>query len=73
LYIDIQLVLKRVQRLVNTKALAVIVTYEGVRLHKASLCSIEWSAVCLDEGHKIRNPQAEVYSLPYIYQVTYRM
>lgn len=54
--------LRRLQRLHNTHALTVLSTYEGLRAHKSAFCAIEWTAVCLDEGHKIRNPNAEVIS-----------
>ena len=40
--------------------LAVIMTYEGMRKYKASLCSIAWTAVCLDEGQKIKNPHSDI-------------
>ena len=40
--------------------LAVIMTYEGMRKHKAALCSIAWTAVCLDEGQKIKNPHSDI-------------
>lgn len=43
-----------------TRGLAVLVTYEGMRSMHAALCAIEWTAVCLDEGHRVRNPNAEV-------------
>ena len=44
----------------------ILITFEGLRLHRALLSGIEWTAVCLDEGHKIRNPDAEVGTLlPY--------
>lgn len=37
-----------------------ITTYEGLRKHKAALTVLEWTAVCLDEGQKIRNPTADI-------------
>ena len=39
---------------------AVIVTFEGVRRYRDVLLSMRWSAVCLDEGQKIKNPEADV-------------
>eukprot|EP00727_Mastigamoeba_balamuthi_P007948 m51a1_g3774 putative dna excision repair protein ercc-6 (806) ;mRNA; r:144978-148060 len=37
-----------------------ISTYESVRIHKELFNKLPWSYVILDEGHKIRNPDAEV-------------
>lgn len=56
----IELVLRKLQRSPRTKGLIVITTYEGLRRHQKSLSRIEWTAVCLDEGQKIRNPSAEI-------------
>lgn len=40
--------------------LVVIMSYEGLRANISGISAIRWSAVCLDEGQKIRNPDAEV-------------
>lgn len=40
-----------------------ITTYEQMRIHSTVLSKPRWSYVVLDEGHKIRNPDAEVMSL----------
>ncbi|KAG8370817.1 hypothetical protein BUALT_Bualt13G0022900 [Buddleja alternifolia] len=37
-----------------------ITTYEQLRLHGDKLLDIEWGYAVLDEGHRIRNPNAEV-------------
>lgn len=37
-----------------------IITYEGVRIHQELLSALRWFYFILDEGHKIRNPDAEV-------------
>ena len=37
-----------------------LTTYTGVRLHADLLLPGAWSYVVLDEGHKIRNPDAAV-------------
>ena len=37
-----------------------ITTYAGVRIYRDLLLSRKWDYVVLDEGHKIRNPDAEV-------------
>jgi DNA excision repair protein ERCC-6 len=42
--------------------LCVLMSYEGLRKYKMFCSRIEWSAVCLDEGQKIRNPDAEITS-----------
>ena len=65
--IEIRKVLRRVQRLSNTHAVTVLATYEGMRCHRGALTSVEWTAVCLDEGHKIRNPVTDVSSSPLLY------
>jgi SNF2 family DNA or RNA helicase len=42
------------------EGIAIITTYESLRRHKDLLTSIEWTAVCLDEGQKIRNYTTEI-------------
>ena len=37
-----------------------ITTYAGVRLYNEAIIDVKWHYVVLDEGHKIRNPDAEV-------------
>lgn len=37
-----------------------LTTYEQLRLFRQRLLSVPWGYVVLDEGHKIRNPDAEV-------------
>jgi len=37
-----------------------IMTYDGLRIHSEKLFQHEWNYLVLDEGHKIRNPDAEV-------------
>ena len=49
-----------VQKDAKTRGLVAIITYEGLRRYKKSLVLVEWTAVCLDEGQKIRNPNADV-------------
>ena len=44
----------------ETSALCVVISYDGLRRHQEVLSRIEWSAVCLDEGQRIRNPATEV-------------
>ncbi|KAL7747064.1 DNA repair protein rhp26 [Sorochytrium milnesiophthora] len=38
----------------------VVTTFTGIRIYQDQLLSRRWSYVILDEGHKIRNPDAEV-------------
>jgi len=38
----------------------VVTTYEHVKLYQDALLPVRWGTVVLDEGHKIRNPDAEV-------------
>jgi hypothetical protein len=59
-YKGIKLAIKNLQKKLSTKGLVIITTYEGLRIHQDSLTLIEWTAVCLDEGQKIRNPSANI-------------
>ena len=38
----------------------VITTYESMKVHDALLLPIKWGIVVLDEGHRIRNPNAAI-------------
>lgn len=38
-----------------------ITSYSGILKHKDLLMASMWHYVILDEGHKIRNPQAKVF------------
>ena len=38
----------------------VLTTYESLRAHRGLLLPVRWGLVVLDEGHKIRNPDAEI-------------
>ncbi|KAJ1660680.1 DNA repair protein rhp26 [Dispira simplex] len=38
----------------------VVTTYAGMRTHASSILKRKWAYVILDEGHKIRNPDAEI-------------
>jgi len=37
-----------------------ITSYQGVRLYRDSLLRYKWDYIILDEGHKIRNPDADI-------------
>ena len=38
----------------------VVSTYANIRLYNNLLLGYQWDYVILDEGHKIRNPDAEI-------------
>ncbi|KAJ3218982.1 hypothetical protein HDU67_003346, partial [Dinochytrium kinnereticum] len=48
-----------VRRIVE-KGHIVLTTYEGLRVHQKSLLPVQWAYCVLDEGHKIRNPDADI-------------
>ena len=37
-----------------------ITTYEGIRINQEQLLKHRWEYLVMDEGHKIRNPDAEI-------------
>ncbi len=37
-----------------------ITTYEGLRINQEELLRYRWEYIIMDEGHKIRNPDAEI-------------
>ena len=41
----------------------VITTYDTFKAQRTALLSIEWTACCLDEGQKIRNPETSIATL----------
>lgn len=40
-----------------------ITSYTSVLIHKEALLKVQWHYVILDEGHKIRNPEAKVKTI----------
>ncbi|KAL3232344.1 hypothetical protein RNJ44_04260 [Nakaseomyces bracarensis] len=38
----------------------IITTYVGLRIHSDKLLKVNWAYTVLDEGHKIRNPDADI-------------
>ena len=44
----------------NQGGIAIITTYDGFRKHKDAFHRIEWMAVCLDEGQKLKNPFTQI-------------
>lgn len=53
-------VIRNIRRSKLSSSVVVITTYESLRKHKEALTQVEWTAVCLDEGQKIRNPSADI-------------
>lgn len=49
-----------ISRVVNSGSGLLLTTYEQLRIMRDKLLDIEWGYAVLDEGHRIRNPNAEV-------------
>uniref|UniRef100_A0A2P2MDJ6 Uncharacterized protein MANES_13G035800 n=1 Tax=Rhizophora mucronata TaxID=61149 RepID=A0A2P2MDJ6_RHIMU len=49
-----------INRVLKAKSGLLITTYEQLRLLGRKLLDIEWGYAVLDEGHRIRNPNAEI-------------
>lgn len=49
-----------VRRITSSGAGILITTYDHLRICKRELLRVKWGYAILDEGHKIRNPDAEV-------------
>jgi DNA excision repair protein ERCC-6 len=49
-----------VRRIASSDSGILLTTYEQLRIRREELLPIAWGCVILDEGHKIRNPDAEV-------------
>lgn len=49
-----------INRVLRSKSGLLITTYEQLRLIGEKLLDIEWGYAVLDEGHRIRNPNAEI-------------
>ncbi|CAM6103711.1 unnamed protein product [Calypogeia fissa] len=49
-----------IKSIVESESGLLITTYEQLRLHREKLLDIHWGYAVLDEGHRIRNPDAEV-------------
>lgn len=52
--------LKQVLQRVTSQGGVVLITYEGMRIHSEFLLRLRWGHIILDEGHKIRNPDAGI-------------
>ena len=49
-----------IKRIASSSSGILITTYDHMRICKKQLLSVRWGYAILDEGHKIRNPDAEV-------------
>ncbi|CAM0879426.1 unnamed protein product [Alopecurus aequalis] len=49
-----------ISRVVNSGSGLLLTTYEQLRIVREKLLDVEWGYAVLDEGHRIRNPNAEV-------------
>ncbi|KAG0309336.1 hypothetical protein BGZ98_003451 [Dissophora globulifera] len=45
---------------ISEKGHVLVTTYAGLRIHSSRLLRKNWSYIVLDEGHKIRNPDADI-------------
>ncbi|KAF9380668.1 hypothetical protein BGX21_002290 [Mortierella sp. AD011] len=45
---------------ISSKGHVLVTTYAGLRIHSSRLLRKNWSYIVLDEGHKIRNPDADI-------------
>ncbi|KAF9950357.1 hypothetical protein BGZ72_007978 [Mortierella alpina] len=45
---------------ISAKGHVIVTTYAGLRIHSSRLLRKNWSYIILDEGHKIRNPDADI-------------
>jgi DNA excision repair protein ERCC-6 len=64
---------KKLVQKVQTHGHILITTYAGVRLYSPDLVPVHWNYVVLDEGHKIRNPDAEVTISSKLLRTTHRI
>ncbi|KAH7361385.1 DNA repair and recombination protein RAD26 [Plectosphaerella cucumerina] len=51
---------RRIIRRIEKNGGILVTTYSGVQIFADDLVDIEWKYAVLDEGHKIRNPNAEI-------------
>jgi DNA excision repair protein ERCC-6 len=53
-------IFKKLVNRVHREGHILVTTYAGVRLYRDYLYKYQWGYVILDEGHKIRNPDADI-------------
>lgn len=58
--LDLAKVLKSLRRAPHAEGITVVTSYETLRKHIDTLSTLEWTAICLDEGQKIRNPDTNI-------------
>eukprot|EP01038_Epipyxis_sp_PR26KG_P004159 gene4159-5923_t len=58
-----EIVIRNLQSSPTTRGLTIVTTYEGLRKHRSVLNLLEYTAVCLDEGQKIRNPVTSIATI----------
>ncbi|KAJ4809891.1 Protein CHROMATIN REMODELING 8 [Rhynchospora pubera] len=51
---------KVIDRVLNSDSGLLLTTYEQVRINRDKLSGIRWGYMVLDEGHRIRNPNADI-------------
>ncbi|KAF7718077.1 Uncharacterized protein PECH_002413 [Penicillium ucsense] len=51
---------KKIIKRVNEEGHVLVTTYSGLQSYADSLVDVEWGCAILDEGHKIRNPDAGI-------------
>lgn len=61
------------QKMSSIGGVVVITTYDTFRTHNKTLLSVDWTAVCLDEGQKIRNPSTEIANITKMLQTPHRI
>ncbi|GMH43692.1 hypothetical protein BSKO_11614 [Bryopsis sp. KO-2023] len=49
-----------IDKIANSSNGVLLTTYEHMRIYQREFLSVDWGYVVLDEGHKIRNPDAEI-------------
>jgi DNA excision repair protein ERCC-6 len=52
--------IKRLLNFMDSPGNVIVTTYSAVRLYNSAITAVKWGYCVLDEGHKIRNPDAEV-------------
>ncbi|CBI37137.3 unnamed protein product, partial [Vitis vinifera] len=62
-----------INRVLRSQSGLLITTYEQIRLQAGKLLDIKWGYAILDEGHRIRNPNAEVTILCKQLQTVHRI
>lgn len=60
-YLIIELLCRQlIDSIVNSSSGILVTSYDQMRIQRDDLLDVSWGYCILDEGHKIRNPDAEV-------------